>query len=51
MFVLLTLLSIGGQVEQKASPPTSFSCVTSTKLWISPQNFLTLSFNPFATLV
>ena len=35
---------------QKGSP-TSFSPVTSTNLEISPQNFLTFSFNPFATLV
>ena len=37
----------GGQ----RSPPTSFSPVTSTNVGISPQNFLTFSFNPFATLV
>ena len=30
----------------KKAPPTSFSCVTSTN-----QNFLTFSYNPFATLV
>ena len=34
----------------KASP-TSFSSVTSTNLGISPQNFPTFSFNPFARLV
>ena len=27
-------------------PPTSFSLVTSTNVGISPQNFLTFSFNP-----
>ena len=32
-------------------PPTSFSPVTSTNIGISPQNFLTFSFNSFATLV
>ena len=31
--------------------PTSFSPVTSTNIGISPQNFLTLSFNPFATML
>ena len=31
--------------------PTSFSPVTSTNVGTSPQNFLTFSFNPFATLV
>ena len=28
-------------------PPTSFSPVTSANVGISPQNFLTFSFNPF----
>ena len=32
-------------------PPTSFSPVTSTNVGLSTQNFLTFSFNPFATLV
>ena len=32
-------------------PTTSFSPVTSTNIGLSPQNFLTFSFNPFATLV
>ena len=31
-------------------PPTSFSSVTSANVRIYPQNFLTFSFNPFATL-
>ena len=31
--------------------PTMFSPVTSTNVGISPQNFVTFSFNPFATLV
>ena len=33
------------------SSPTSFFPVTFTNVGISPQNFLTFSFNPFATLV
>ena len=36
---------------QKARPPTSFSALTSTKVRISPQNFLTFSFDPFERLV
>ena len=44
---LLTLFRMGGQ----KGPPTSFSTVTSTNVGISPQNFLTFSFNSFATLV
>ena len=32
-------------------PPTSFSPVTSTNVWISPKNFLTFSFDPFIILV
>ena len=36
--------------EQKG-PPTSFFPVTSTNVGIYPYNFLTFSFNPFATLV
>ena len=39
-----------GGVLQK-DPPTSSSSVTSPNVGISPQNFLTFSFNPFATLV
>ena len=35
----------------KKAPSTSFSPVTSTNVGISPQNFLTFSFNPFSTLV
>ena len=37
----------GGQ----KGPPTSFPPVTSANVEIRPQNFLTFSFNPFATLV
>ena len=32
-------------------PPTSFPPVTSTNVGFGPQNFLTFSFSPFATLV
>ena len=40
-------------VGAKSPPPsaTSFSSVTSTNVRISPQNFLTFSFNPFDRLV
>ena len=40
----------GGGGGQK-DPPTRFSPVTSTNVGTNPQNFLTFSFNPFATLV
>ena len=43
----LTLFRMGG----KKAPPTSFSPVTSTNVEFGPQNILTFSFNPFATLV
>ena len=36
---------------QKRPPPTNFSPVTSTNKGIGPQNFLTFTFNRFATLV
>ena len=39
-----------GGGEQKGRP-TSFSSVTSANIRISPQNFLTFSFNLFATLI
>ena len=35
----------------KRPPHTSFSPVTSTNVGVSPQDFLTLSFIPFVTLV
>ena len=38
-------------VGVKKATRTRFSPVTSTNVRISPQNFLTLRFNPFATLV
>ena len=46
---VLTLFRIG-EVGQK-DPPISCSPVTSANVEISPQNFLTFSFNPFARLV
>ena len=39
----------GGGGQKK--PPTSFCNTTSTNVGISLQNFLTFSFNSFATLV
>ena len=39
----------GGGGDQK-EPPTSFSPVTSTNVGISPQNFLTFSFNLFCNI-
>ena len=41
----------GGGVQGQKDPSTSFSPVTSANVGISLQNFLTFSFNPFATLV
>ena len=42
---------VGEGGGQKGHPsPTSFSSVTSANVRISPQNFLTFSFNPFALL-
>ena len=35
----------------KKAPPTIFLPVTSTNVGIDPQNFLTFSFDSFATLV
>ena len=43
----LKSIQSGGQ----KGPSTSFSPVTSTNVGISPQNFLTFSFNPFVTRV
>ena len=37
--------------DGQKGPSTSFSPATPTNVGISPQNFLTFSFNPFATLV
>ena len=47
----LTLFRMGGGGGKKAPPPTIFSPVTSTNVGVGPQNFLTFSFNPLATLV
>ena len=41
----------GGGEECAKEPPDSFFPVTSTNVRISPQNFLTFSFNPFENLV
>ena len=46
IFSFLTLFRMGAK-----RPPTSFSFVTSTNVGISPKNFLTFGFKPFATLV
>ena len=43
-----TLFRMGGGAKR---PPTSFSPVTPTNVGFGPKNFLTFSFNPFATLV
>ena len=40
-----------GEKATSTSFSPSFSPVTSTNVGISPQNFLTFIFNPFATLV
>ena len=48
---LLTLFRMGGGEECAKEPPDSFFPVTSTNVRISPQNFLTFSFNPFENLV
>ena len=47
VLTLLTLNPMGGP----KMPPTSFTFVPSTNVRISPKNFQTFSFNPFATLV
>ena len=39
------------RMEGAKRPPTNFSPVTSTNVEIRPKNFLTFSFNSFATLV
>ena len=49
--LILFRMGVGGGVWQKGPPPTRFSSVTSTKIGISPQNFLTFRFKPFATLM
>ena len=47
--IMFSPVQDGGGV--KNAPPTSFSPVASTIVEISLQNFLTFSFNLFATLV
>ena len=48
----LTLFRMGGRGRGgKKATPTSFSPVTSINVALSPENFPTFSFNPFATLV
>ena len=42
---------MGGAQKSPPLPVTSFPPVTSTKVRISPQNFLTFSFNPFDRLL
>ena len=46
---ILTLFRMEGGT--KRPPPTSFSPATSTNVGFGPHNFLTFSFNLFATLV
>ena len=41
---------MGGGGGGKKASPTSFSPVTSTNVRVSPQDFLTFSFNPFDRL-
>ena len=48
LFHLNPIQDEGGGAKR---PPTSFSPVTSTNVGFSPKNFLTCSFNPFATLL
>ena len=49
---LLALFRMPGKGEAKRpSPLISFAPVFSTSVGLSPQNFLTFSFNPFSTLV
>ena len=38
----------GGGGQKDPPPPTRFFHITSTNVRISPQNFLAISFNPFA---
>ena len=46
-----TLYDNAIQDGRQKGPPTSFPAVTSTNVGTSHQNFLTFSFNSFATLV
>ena len=47
----LTLFRMGRAKSSPPPPPSSCSPVTSTNVGITPKTFLTLSFNPFDTLV
>ena len=54
LWEVLTLYRMGGKKPPPPSPShplTSFSPVTTKNVGLSPQNFLTFSFNPFATLL
>ena len=48
--VVLNPIQDGGGGGAKRHSPSIFSPVTSTNVGISPQNFLTSSYNPFAIL-
>ena len=50
-FIFNPIQDGGGRGGGAKRPTTSFSPVTSTNIGLSSQNFLTFSFNPFATLV
>ena len=47
----LNLFRMGCEGGGKKAPPTSVSPATSTNVRITPQNFLSFSFNPFDRLV
>ena len=51
--LMLEILATFNPIQDrgKKAPLASCSTVTSTNVEISPQNFLTFSFNPFATLM
>ena len=49
--MLLNPIQDGRGTVQKGPPPTCFFPATCTNVGISPQNFLTFSFNPFDRLV
>ena len=49
--ILFNMDERGGGGEGKKPPPSSFSSVNSANVASSSQSFLTISFNPFVTLV
>ena len=51
MLIRINPIQDGGGWGWQKGPPTSFFSVTSTKVGLSPQNFLTFSVNTFATVV